>query len=114
MLIVRKRRPINPDQGPGSKETVLAITSLNAHTATPADLAAIARGHWASEVRHRILDVTFGEDACQARAGSTPENLSTLRDIAIEAIDRAGHANTAHARRHYTHRPEHVLDLYGL
>jgi predicted transposase YbfD/YdcC len=33
----------------GTRETVYAVTSLDAHQATPADLAAWIRGHWAIE-----------------------------------------------------------------
>lgn len=114
MMLITRRRPINPEAGRGSKEITFAITSLPKEHAGPADLAAIKKGHWSCETRHHVLDATFREDHCQARAEHAAENLSTLRDLAIEAIRHAGHANTAHARRHYTHRPERVLGLYGL
>jgi len=32
------------------------------------------------------LDVTFKEDASRARKGNAPENLSTLRKIALQII----------------------------
>ena len=54
------------------------------------------------------------EDHCQARTGHAPENLSTLRDLAIDTFRAAGHVNIAHARRHYTHQPERIFDLYEL
>lgn len=60
------------------------------------------------------MDVTFGEDHCRARAGYAPENLSTLRDLAIDTVRAVGHVNIAHARRHHAHAAERVLALYEL
>jgi predicted transposase YbfD/YdcC len=113
MMTMRHRRPINAAIRE-SRQIVYAITSLTAAQAGPAELAEIEQRHWGCEARHHILDVTFGEDHCQARAGNAPANLSTLRDLAIDAFRATGHVNIAHARRHYTHRAERVLDLYEL
>lgn len=113
MMTLRHRRPIG-DGGRESRQIVYAITSLGPDQAGPGDLAEIQQRHWACEACHHILDVTFREDHCQARAGHAPENLSTLRDLAIDAFRAAGHVNIAHARRHHTHDTERVLDLYGL
>jgi predicted transposase YbfD/YdcC len=42
-----------------------------------------ARGHWKVENSlHWCMDVTFGEDACRARAGHEAQNLATLRRVA--------------------------------
>jgi predicted transposase YbfD/YdcC len=111
-MTVRRRRTL--DGRHASKEIVFAITSLTPDQATPEDLAHAQQGHWSCEMRHHVLDTTFDEDRCQARTAHAPENLSTLRDLAIEAYRTAGHTNTAHARRHYTHQPERVFDLYEL
>mgnify|MGYP003708948823 CR=1 FL=1 len=47
----------------------------------------LVRGHWAIENHlHWHLDVTFGEDACRARAGNAPENLATLRKLALQIL----------------------------
>jgi hypothetical protein len=46
--IVRRRRPRNGTKK-WSTETIYAITSLTAIQARPAELAAIARGHWLIE-----------------------------------------------------------------
>jgi predicted transposase YbfD/YdcC len=32
------------------------------------------------------LDVTFREDNCRARTGNAPENLATLRKLALQII----------------------------
>jgi hypothetical protein len=113
MLTQRHRRPINAAIRE-SRHIVHAVTSLTPEQAGPADLAEIEQRHRGCEARHHILDVTFAEDRCQARAGHAPANLSTLRDLAIDAFRTAGHVNTAHARRHHAHDAERVLDLYEL
>ena len=48
---------------------------------------ALVRGHWGIENQlHWHLDVTFKEDASRARIGNAPENLSTLRKLALQII----------------------------
>lgn len=48
---------------------------------------ALARGHWGIENHlHWHLDVTFREDACRARKGYAPENLSTMRKFALQIL----------------------------
>jgi len=48
---------------------------------------ALVRGHWGIENHlHWHLDVTFKEDASRARKGNAPENLSTLRKLALQII----------------------------
>jgi predicted transposase YbfD/YdcC len=55
-----------------TRESVYAVTSLDAHQAGPADLAAAIRGHWGMEnSSHHIRDVTFAEDACPRRDRTT-------------------------------------------
>jgi predicted transposase YbfD/YdcC len=47
----------------------------------------ITRGHWSIENHlHWHLDVTFNEDSCRARKGNAPENLATLRKLALQII----------------------------
>jgi predicted transposase YbfD/YdcC len=48
---------------------------------------ALVRGHWGIENQlHWHLDVTFREDDCRARKDYAPENLSTLRKLALQII----------------------------
>lgn len=47
----------------------------------------LTRGHWGIENHlHWHLDVTFKEDSCRARKGNAPENLATLRKLALQII----------------------------
>jgi len=53
----------------------------------PAYYLSLARGHWGIENQlHWHLDVTFKEDACRAREGNAPLNLSTLRKFALQLL----------------------------
>lgn len=47
----------------------------------------LSRGHWSIENQlHWNLDVNFLEDACRARKGFAPVNLSTIRKLAMQII----------------------------
>ena len=47
----------------------------------------LIRGHWGIEKHlHWHLDVTFQEDKCRVRKGNAPENLATLRKLALQII----------------------------
>jgi len=53
----------------------------------PSYYLSLARGHWGIENQlHWHLDVTFREDACRAREGYAPLNLSTLRKFALQLL----------------------------
>lgn len=47
----------------------------------------LVRGHWGIENHlHWHLDVTFKEDKCRVRTGNAPENLATLRKLALQIV----------------------------
>jgi predicted transposase YbfD/YdcC len=53
----------------------------------PAYYLSLSRGHWGIENRlHWHLYVTFKEDACRARKGNAPINLSVLRKLALQIL----------------------------
>jgi predicted transposase YbfD/YdcC len=102
--------------GKRTRQTVYLITSLTSVQASPERLARLARSHWGIENRlHWVRDVTFGEDASQIRTGHGPENMATIRSLAINLFRRAGFANIAAAIRDMSYdtftRP---LDLLGI
>ena len=53
-----------------------------------ADEAFIAvRKHWYIENKnHYVLDVSFGEDACQISKGNAPENIAILRRLILNML----------------------------
>lgn len=98
--------------GATSRETVYAITDLPYEHAAPAQLAALARGHWAIENRvHLVRDVTYAEDASRVRTGTAPRVMATLRNTVIGLIRLAGHLNVAAATRYYAHNHDEMIKI---
>jgi hypothetical protein len=100
----------------GQKEwrtvTVYAVTSLTASQATPAHLAEWIRGHWRIEALHHIRDVTYGEDASQARTGHGPRSWPSKLAIAIFKL--GGATSIAAACRHHSRDAARTLATLGL
>jgi predicted transposase YbfD/YdcC len=79
-----------------TRETVCVITSLDRREASPAHIAAYARGHWGIENKvHWVRDATLREDASKVRAGSRPRVLATLRNLVLGLIRQAGYTSIA-------------------
>jgi hypothetical protein len=105
-------------RAPGSRRwrtvTADAVTSLALGAASPAQLAGWRRGHWRIEHRlHWVRDVTFGDGACTARAGSLPRVMASLRNLVVGALRLAGHPNLAAALRHSGRDPARPLAILG-
>lgn len=97
-----------------SRETVYAVTSLDAHQATPAELAAAVRGHWTVEALHHVRDVTFTEDASTVHTGTGPRAMATFRNLAIGLLKALGAGNIAKTTRAIRDQPERALPLLGI
>ncbi|MEU8272618.1 ISAs1 family transposase [Sphaerisporangium sp. NPDC049002] len=99
-----------------SKEVVYGITDLTAEQAQAAQIAAYVRGHWNAieNGTHHVRDVTFHEDAGQARTGTIPRALASFRNLAIGALRHAGHVNIAHGRRHHVYSHRRTLNLFKM
>ena len=77
-----------------TRETVYAITSLDTHQASPADLGGYVRGHWGIEnSSHHVRDVVFAEDASTVHTGSAPRAMAALRNLAIGRLRLLGADN---------------------
>jgi predicted transposase YbfD/YdcC len=102
--------------GAVSRQTVYAITDLTSQEASPQRLAQLARSQWTIENRlHFVRDATFGEDASKIRTGHGPENMATLRNLAINTLRQHGHRNIAAGLRHVSYDPfNRPLDLLGI
>jgi predicted transposase YbfD/YdcC len=102
--------------GTVSRQTIYAITDLTSHEASPERLGRLARSQWTIENRlHFVRGTTFAEDASQIRTGHGPENMATLRNLAINALRAAGHRNIAAGLRHASYEPfSRPLDLLGI
>ena len=65
-----------------ARETVYLITSLASREAGPEHIAAYIRAHWGIENQvHWVRDATLREDDSKVRAGNSPRNLATLRNL---------------------------------
>lgn len=95
-----------------SCEIEYGITSLPHAVTSPAQVLQFRRGHWAIETGlHYRRDVTFREDATRMTIGAAGRILATVHNLVIGLIKRAGHSNTAKARRHYD---GHVAEAFGM
>ena len=78
--------------GPGTKVSVerrYYISSLAADAGSAQQFAAAVRGHWGIENGlHWVLDVAFREDECRVRRDHAPQNLATLRQLAVNLLRR--------------------------
>ncbi|EST36189.1 hypothetical protein N566_04890 [Streptomycetaceae bacterium MP113-05] len=97
-----------------TRETLYAVTSLDAHQATPAELASHLRGHWTVEAQHHIRDRTFAEDASTVHAGNAPRAMATLRNLAIGALKTLGATNIAKTTRAIRDQPRRALPILGI
>lgn len=72
------------------KTTVTRHFHLSSRTLTTAAYLEAARAHWAVENGlHWVLDVVFDEDRARNRKDNGPENLATLRKLALNILNRA-------------------------
>ncbi|MEV0558631.1 ISAs1 family transposase [Streptomyces sp. NPDC050597] len=98
-----------------TRETVYAVTSLDTHQASPADLSGYGRGHWGIEnSSHHVRDVLFAEGASTVHTGSAPRAMAALRNLAIGRLRRLGADNIAKTTRAIRDAPEHAIWIWGI
>ncbi|GAA2917072.1 ISAs1 family transposase [Actinoplanes cyaneus] len=96
--------------GRTSRETAYLTVSLPAGHATCRDLQTWIRRHWHIENKlHHVRDVTFREDLHQARTGSGPAVIATLRNTAIGWHRTTGATNIARATRQANRRSHDLI-----
>lgn len=101
--------------GSKTREQVFEITSLTPEHASPAQIAALIRGHWGIENKvHWVKDVTYDEDRSQIRTGNAPRIMAAMRNLAISIHRLAGATNIAHATRAAMREPNIARQLTGL
>jgi predicted transposase YbfD/YdcC len=97
--------------GKQTRETAYLVISLPTNRAQPADLQDWARREWHIENRlHYVRDVTFREDAHQARTHNGPAVAAVLRNTAIGFHRSNGEPNIARATRRANRRPNDLID----
>ena len=74
----------------GGRTTVTRHYHLSSRPLAPDDYLAAARSHWSVENSlHWVLDVVFDEDRARNRKDHGPENLATIRKLALNVLNRA-------------------------
>ena len=83
------RTRTNKKTGKTTHEEVHFISSLGLSQATPAELLAYNRSHWAIENNlHRNKDNLLGEDASTVRTKNAPQTLSAIRNLALNLLTK--------------------------
>jgi len=79
---------------------------LSPEQASPADLLAFTRHHWAIENSlHWVRDVTFAEDRSTLRIGSTHHVMAILRNLALSLLHLHGFLHIASTVRRFAANP---------
>ncbi len=102
--------------GRRTRETVYVITDLTCRQASSEKIGRLVRSQWVIENRlHFIRGVTFDEERSQVRTGYGPENMATLRNLAINKLREHGHTNIAAGLRKMSYEPfTRPLDLLDI
>lgn len=114
--ITRKRTV--PDRETGVRKTttevVYGITDLTQAQADAKRLLEYNRRHWGIENKtHYVRDVTFGEDAHQAKSGFGPQVMAAMRNTAISLCRLYGYLNIAESRREFAWNPLLIFNMLG-
>ncbi|MEV6209069.1 ISAs1 family transposase [Kitasatospora sp. NPDC051914] len=102
--------------GKRTRQTVYALTDLSHLQASPQRIGEAARSQWTIENRlHFVRDTAFAEDTSKIRTGHGPENMATLRNLAINTLRDHGHTSIAAGLRHVSYesftRPLDLLHI---
>jgi len=81
VMVVRVRHPGTRPPGKSNFISLAREWCPETGTSHPSALGIENKLHW-------TIDVTFAEDACRIRTGHAPQNLSLLRRIALNALNR--------------------------
>ena len=96
-------------------ETAYAVPSARPRRATPPQLLALWRGHWAVEnQRHYIRDVAFDEDRATVRAKHAPQAMAAFRNAAIGVIRRLGTTKITATCRQFAAQPHAAFRALGI
>jgi hypothetical protein len=95
-------------------EVVHGITDLTREQANAPQLLGYNRAHWGIENKsHYTRDVTFGEDAHQAKKGFGPNIMAAVRNTATAICRLNGCLNLAEARRDFAWNPQLLFRILG-
>lgn len=98
--------------GVRTSSTQYAITSLSQEEADAQTLLSMWRSRWEVESTFWVRDVTFREDHSRIRTGLAPQNMSIIRNAAMNYLKTTGSNNFAKSlRKHALKVPELISNL---
>ena len=102
--------------GHHSQTVVYGVTSLPPQAASPQQLIAITRDHWAAIENgiHWVRDVVMGEDLSQVHQATAPQAFAALRNLAITLSRLAGFDSVSAALDSFSAHPAKALSFLGL
>lgn len=110
--VFRLERYRQPKQRPATLEVVYGITSLDAQNASPDDLLALIRRHWAIENQlHYVRDVSLHEDACHLKSPHAQRIMAILNNLVVALLSRTPFSFLPDAQRFFSAHLSHALDL---
>lgn len=109
--IVRERT----QNGRRETETAYYVTSVPRSRATAAKLLELVRRHWGAIENgvHHVRDTTLDEDRCTIFRGDAPENLATLRNLALNWLRRTGVVKIAATIRSFSRQSQRLFAILG-
>jgi predicted transposase YbfD/YdcC len=97
------------------RSVTYALTSVSRLRASTADLLSWLRGRWGIEnTGFWVRDVTFGEDHCRIRSGTSADAFSRVRNAAMNAIKAWGGQNVAGMLREHAFRSDLLFTRVGI
>lgn len=110
--VFRLERYRQPTHKPATTQVVYGITSLAPDRASPADLLAFVRRHWAIENQlHYVRDVTLREDACRLALPRAQVVMAILNSLVIALLSRTHFAWLPDAQRFFDANLPYALAL---
>lgn len=104
-----KRRVSKTKKLKTTKETAYFISSLSPLLTSAKEFNQGIRSHWSIENSlHYVKDKTFQEDGSRIRTKNAPQNMSLIRNIAINIFKKHNYDNIAQATRLVAN------DIFGL
>ncbi len=107
------RQRLRFKDGHATQTTVYGITSLSAEAASPEQLIALTRDHWAAieNGTHWVRDVVMGEDASTVRKATAPQAFAALRNLTLALARLAGFDSVTAAIDTFSAKPSLALDI---
>jgi predicted transposase YbfD/YdcC len=109
---IRRERTL---KGRRESETAYYVTSLSSRRANASRILELVRRHWGAIENglHHVRDTTFDEDRCTIFRGEAPENLASLRNLALNWLRKAKIGKIAATIRSFARNSQRLFTQLG-